>query len=566
MRHLIFALFMLTIITSTFAEDMVAINSVDGRDVLSGIFYANVKGVPVRFMPVPGGNADVFSAKVGSSRDILLIQGSIPVSGFVESALKGRNNTVTLYTSTDAASVNLDLAKKSGAESFIVVDSAYSDSALSVLPYAARKKSYVILADKDNIAEVKQLLSGKKVMIYGLVDQQVRTALASLNPEPIGKGEDKYEANVLIADRMMREYSISRALIVDGSFVEDAMITGDMPILFSGRLVPQSTYDFLKSGVRNGRMAAVMLIGNDLVVPIYDMRERMKKEFENEGLNKTFGITVKFAQVVPSAGTGVLTLDTFSMPTYKPDIRITDAAYNKDSKKVMVTVDNQGEGAAYYTMEVQVSVNGQDYKSFGGNDTTLIERGETKGAEYGLDLSDVPEGSVTATVLVKYGSFKKSLEEFTSYEGQLATISYTDNSNVSVQLARYDPQKNSVLVTIRNGGSEKAYVFSRLMVRMGGLPTNISSSGTKEIEPGSMAIEEFPLQLSPEDLASNKNASVFIDYGGRPGFLVRKAEYVVPLESAGEFPILLFAGIGLLVLAIIAVAAFLLMRKSGKKK
>jgi hypothetical protein len=146
------ALFMVALISFSFAEDMVAINSMDGRDVLSGIFYANAMGIPVRFMPVPGGNSDVFAAKVGGNHDILLIEGSLPVSNFVENALRNGNNTVTVYASGNGAATNLDLAVKSGAQSFIIVDSAYSDSALSVLAYAARTKAYVLLADKDNIA------------------------------------------------------------------------------------------------------------------------------------------------------------------------------------------------------------------------------------------------------------------------------------------------------------------------------------------------------------------------------------------------------------------------------
>ena len=59
------AFIMLMLLLVAHAVDMVAINSMDGRDVLSGIFYANVKGLPVVFMPSQGGNADVFSAKVG---------------------------------------------------------------------------------------------------------------------------------------------------------------------------------------------------------------------------------------------------------------------------------------------------------------------------------------------------------------------------------------------------------------------------------------------------------------------------------------------------------------------
>ena len=175
------------------AENYVAINSVDGRDVLSGIFYANVKGYTVRFMPVPGGSSDIFASKVGSGHSILLLQSSTnPVSGFVESELRTAGNQVEIYSSSDGGDTNLELAKRSGAESFIVVDSAFSEGAISVLPYASQTKSYVLLADRTNVDKVKAIVAGKKLTIYGFVDKQVKDALSQFSPAYIVKGEDKY--------------------------------------------------------------------------------------------------------------------------------------------------------------------------------------------------------------------------------------------------------------------------------------------------------------------------------------------------------------------------------------
>ncbi|MDD5171463.1 MAG: hypothetical protein PHF60_00310 [Candidatus ainarchaeum sp.] len=564
MRLPIIALFMLALILTAYAEDFVAINSNDGRDVLSGIFYANAMGLPVKFMPLPGGNADVFAAKVGSNHDILLIQGSTPISSFVESNLKNKNNTVTVYTSTDASATNLDLAKRSGATSFIIVDSSYSDSALSVLPYAALTKSYVILANSNNIASVKETVKdADKIIIFGLVDQEVKDELAEFNPEILGKGEDKYEDNIIMVKKTMDEFSLKSPLVVDGTFIEEGMAEGKQPILLTGRLVPQGTYDFIKQYVRDGKLTGVMLVGNDLVVPIYDMRERMVNEFKAEGLNKTFGITVKFAQVVPSAGTSVLVLDTFSMPAYQPSLEVTEIIYNKDNNKVMVSVGNIGEGSAYYAVEVRIKVNGQDYKLLGSNETKLIERGEQAGSEYPLDLSGVSEGSVTATVIVKYGSSKKSLEEYTTKEGPLTSVSYTDTSNVTVKYVKYDADKKSVLVTLQNLGNGPAYLFTKLSLNIGGVPTNISSSGTKTLERGSMMVEEFPLEISQADLDANKEVTVYVDYGGREGFLMKKAAYIVPLET--QFPLLLLLG-GIVLLVLLAVAAYYMLGRKGKEK
>ncbi|MDD5340374.1 MAG: hypothetical protein PHV13_03930 [Candidatus ainarchaeum sp.] len=556
-------LFMLLIFATAYAEDYVAINSMDGRDVLSGIFYGNVKGEQVKFMPVPSGNNDLFAAKVGQGHSILLIQSDKPVSSFVENSLKANNNTVEVYTSTNATVTNLDLARRSGAERFIVVDSAYSDSALSVLPYAKFTKAYVLLADKNNADEVKSIVAGKQVMIYGLVDKEVSAALAPYSPEIVGKGEDKFEDNIAITDRLMSESHANRAIMIDGTFIEEAIAAGDQPLILIGTLVPQPTYDFVKQKVRDGQLLQVMLIGNQLVVPVYDMRERMKREFQAEGVDKTFGVIVKFAQVIPSAGTGVLVLDTFHMPAYKPLLNISEVTYNRQSAKVMVSVGNIGEGAAYYTSEVRVKVNGADFKVFASNETKLVERGEQVGMEYPLDLSTVPEGNVTALALVKYGLSKASLESFVSKEGPLTTISYVDASNVSVQFAKYDRDNRRMLVTLRNNGAQAAYVFSRVSLMLGGQPTNISSAATRTVEPASLVVEEFPLELGEADLSANSNVSVFIDYGGRPGFLAKHAQYIVPLESpANPF---LFAIVPLAFLALILAAAyFIFVRKPGK--
>jgi hypothetical protein len=561
------ALFMLMILLASHAENMVAINSFDGRDVLSGVFYANVKGLPVKFMPSQGGNADLFSAKVGSGNDILLIQSSVlPVSGFVEAGLKAKNNTVTVYPSADGGNTNLDLAKKSGAASFIIVDSAYSDSALGVMAYAKLTKSYVILANKGNAAKVKEIVAGKKVIIFGLVDKEVSEALSSSNPQIVGKGEDKYADNVAIADKTLKEFSINRLIMTDGTALEESMALGDQPVLLSGKLVPQPTYDFIKASVKNGKLVQIMLIGNDLVQPVYDMRERMKKEFAAEGLNKTVGVVVKFAQVVPSSGSGVLNLDTFNMPAYQPNLNITEVAYNTQSGKVMATVDNIGDGAAYYSLELRIKVNGQDYKSFPASDPALIQRGEQKGTEFSFDMSNITEGSITALALVKYGASKGSLEGFVSKEGPLATISYADKSNVTVQAAKYNAEKKALLVTLRNLGTEKAYSFSHVTLNLGGAPATISSSSTEELAPGALVVEEFPLELTDADYASNSQIKIDVDYGGRPGFLVKKGEFTMPLakEGAGIPPI--FIGIGVLAIIIIAAGAYFLMGKKSEPK
>ena len=541
----------------SYAENFVAINSNDGRDVFSGIFYASVKGYPVRFMPT-GGSSDAFSAKVGAGKEILLIQSSTSaISGFAESSLRANGNSVEVFPSDNAGRTNLELAKRSGAQQFIIVDSAFSDSAISVMPYAAMTRSYVIFADSGNIEEVKGVVSGKKIIIYGFVDSRVKSGLSEFSPQYIGKGEDKYADNVEIVGRTMDEFpGLNRPILTDGSILEDAMAAGSSPILLSGRLVPQVTYEFIKKKAKEGKLTGVLLIGDSLVYPAYDMRERMKRELAAEGVDKSIGVMVKFAQAIPSQGNAVMGLDMFLVPAYKPKLSITEIVYNSENRKLMAGLENVGEGPLYYTIETKVQVNAQDFRVFGSTESKLIERGASEGLQYDLDLSSVPEGAVTSSVLVKFGGAKNSLEEFATSEGKLASIQYTDESNVSVRYAKYDKEKGRLLITIKNNGGSAAFVFTRLtLIEESGSEVKVSSSGIRELEPSSLYVEEFPLIFSDKELELNREIPVSIDYGGRRGFLLKNAVYSVPLEQEQEQaqlqPILLGAIAAVILLAVL---------------
>lgn len=174
MRKLAIALLVLLVVAH--AENYVVVNSYDGRDVISGISYANVRGYTVKFMPSEGGDPAVLAAKVGIGHDILLIQSEeIPVSVHLKTYLEQMNNTVTVYTSVDGGETNLDLALRSGTNKFIVVESAFSDSALSAIPYAKLKGAYVILANEENMEEVTNTVkNADEIMIYGYVDSAVK--------------------------------------------------------------------------------------------------------------------------------------------------------------------------------------------------------------------------------------------------------------------------------------------------------------------------------------------------------------------------------------------------------
>ena len=412
MRKLALALLLLLVIAH--AENYVVVNSLDGRDVLSGIFYAGAKGYQVKFMPYPGGNPEIIATKVGSNHEILLIQSADkPVSTFLKDELEKRNNTVEIYSSEDGAQTNLELAVRSGTKKFIVVESAFSDGALSAMPYASLEGAYIIFANQDNIAEVKDVLDGAdEVIIYSYVDSAVRNGLQEYNPVTIGKGEDRYEDNIVLADMIMTDYGKSSIIMTEGTYVETGMVDAQIPIVFSGRIVPQVTYDFVKEKVKNNELDIVYLIGGTKITnAIRNMRGQMKEELDVQGINQSFGIWLRFAQILPGENNMVV-LDSFPIPAYIPVLEITEVSHNTATGNLMVGIENKGDGPAYYSDEIHILVDGNEYKVIGTEDISLIEYGDTAGIEYPLDLSGVEEGNVTAVVIVKYGSSKYVLEEY----------------------------------------------------------------------------------------------------------------------------------------------------------
>jgi len=183
----------------------------------------------------------------------------------------------------------------------------------------------------------------------------------------------------------------------------------------------------------------------------------------------------------------------------------------------------------------------------------------------------VQEGAVSATALVKYGSSKKSLEGFATSEGKLTAIAYADESNVSVRLAKYDREKQQLSITVKNNGEQAAYFFPRLaFIDESGSQVKVSGPSIREIEPSSLFIEEFPLQLSDAQMGLNKEIQVSVDYGGRRGFLLKNATYVVPLESSsqgniGQLQPMLFGAAVAFVAFVLLLAAYSFIIKKRNK-
>ncbi|MCX8200447.1 MAG: hypothetical protein N3G76_03175 [Candidatus Micrarchaeota archaeon] len=551
-----------------FAENYVVINSKSGLDVLSGIYYANSIGVGARFMPY-NGDYRLTAGKVGTGKDILLIQSaSMPVTTFLENELK-KSNKVTVYSVTsDGFKTNLDLAGKSGVNSFIIVDPSFGQNAISVISYAKRTKSYVIFAYSGNIDSVIDFLDKKqspKVTIFGYVDSATRKKLEKYSPIVIGKGEDKYEDNIELVSKMASDYGLKQAIMADGTFIEEGMVDGNLPVVLVAPIIPDVTYGFVLESARKGTLNSYILVGSNLISPTYDLKKKVQAKLQEEGRNRTLSIIVKFGQSVAGVE-GTYPLDTFPVPSYILGMSIDSLKYNKATGKIELEITSKAEGPEYYQVEIHIKKDGTELSVLGDSKPSLIERGETKGLEYDYALPSVEEGKITGDVIVRYGETQKSLTAFTAKSVDIATYSFVDRSDVVVAAASY--KDGDLRVSIRNTGEQDAYVQASAGLIVGGAQTTIRSASATKVPVGSIAVVALPVDLSARDLEANKEVKITLKYGAREGFLQKTKESTVPLsiikEEKGIDPLMI--GLIILVIILLIVVIYFATRRSGTGK
>jgi hypothetical protein len=562
--------FMLVLSASMlFAENYVIVNSGNGIDVLSGVYYANVKGEPVKFMPL---NAPValLARKVGGSHDILLIQSkTLPANAFVQDELGKLNNVTVFETGDDPLAANLELADRSGTGSFILIDPSFGQNALSILPYAAKTKSYVLFAYSGNIDSIVSLLDRKaqKVTIFGYVDSVTKAKLAKYSPQQIGTGNDKYEDNLAATDLALKLTQDHKVIfLADGTFLEEGMVEGQYPIVFMSRIVPQETYDFLKQKTKDGEIQSAILVGTDLTTPAYDLKKRINSELQAEGSDKALGVVIKFGQSV--GGGAPQQLDMFPLPYYATGLAIDSFQYNTATKKLELVVKSSADGPEYFQNQIRIKIDGVEVQALGDTSPQLLERLETKGTEYSYELPNVAEGNITADIVVRFGESSKSLSDYAYQSNPVATIAFTDNSLIDVTGASYDKANNALMISIKNNGTQEAYATVSADLRIGGSPIKVKSDGASKLDPNTITAISLPVVLNDQDLKDNSQVKVTAAYGAREGFLQKSKEAVLPLavKEEGMKIDLLTVGLVLLVLVLLGLVVFFATRKKGGKK
>jgi archaellum component FlaF (FlaF/FlaG flagellin family) len=546
------ALLVIVFVLSSFSVvslDKVIANSASWSDVYSAMMYATEIGKqPGLFLTSPNHGTILLYSIPKDANGTLIVssrsQSYIPNYRAVMQS-QGYTNVEEITSNT----INIDLAKRLVKEKnirkFIVVDDAYGYNALSAASYAILDNFYVIFANDRNIGTVDSFLSSTnptKIIIFGQVDEVVKTRLAKYNPETINLG-DRFDNNIEMVKRYQAIKHAKQTLMSNGEFIESSIMSGQDPVLFIGK---STVPDQVKAYVKESEFQVAVLVGNELVNSATTIRRDL-------GIS----VFVKFAQGARTPSGAVATvedLDKFPMPKYSLNLELYSILYNKATNALWVTYHNKA-GIGTYLLG---TINLGSSNKIGDPEPVFIDKNQYKTIIYD-NVKLESEENVTAGVYTLFGEGKKSMENILQGTVPVQTVEILDSTLINITDIYYDKTKKAFIVTIQNIGDADTYVSLEMIdVFINGEYITISTPETKLLPIGKKA--KFPVEvvLSDADVENNPVVKVKAYYGERENSLIKTlyGEYALRLVTIDY---VMYA----LILAVVILIALIMF---GRKK
>ena len=498
----------------TLAEEprQIIVNSEDWRDVYSVMIYGGLADKTTNFL-VSNKHATLILGGIAPSTHIWAITSkTVPyVAGYkaiLES--KGYSAEEFIYDS-----VNLEFAKKTNTENFIIVDDSYGYNAISVAPYAVISKSYVLFADRGNINEIVRFFEGrniKKLIVYGNVDRQVRDALARFNPEIINKDGDRFLNNIEILKRYQEIKHSKQAILTNGEFIEKEIMSGTEPVVFIGT---NNVPDVVREYIKSSDIEIGVLIGNELVGTATFVRRQL-------GIS----VFVKFAQGARSpkgAISQVEALDMFYLPTYRLNLELESVRYNRATNQLEVTIRNTEEQASYFLGTYTLTGNSGEKQTVGDIGANFIDSKELKTVVY--DTEQITDGDTNVDAFIIYGESKGSLEKEIRKTVTAQSVRILDECNIKVNDIFFNKRNQIVYTEVENTGNVPCFIDMELIdVVVAGEKKTYGLENIANIDSGRKLELKVKTGMAKDDIDNNQKIKIRAYYGERENSLVKVIE------------------------------------------
>ncbi len=535
------------------------VNSFDGRDLVSGIYYAAIKNDTIIFA-TPASTAQSIYAQVGGNQNVLLVQSTTtPIVAGLANGLTSQGDTVQTIQSGDPMQTNMNLAALSGARKFVIVDPVYGYNTVSALAYAKLNGMYLLFVDQsdsDSAASFMKNQSANGVLIYGYVDQAVINSLNSqgLTYTQINNG-DKFADNMQLDDMYFAmNPSKNQIILSDGNAFDSTIAAGDDPVLLISPVVPTSVYQYLEKKVSGGQISAAMLVDQSYAQTAYNLKTSINKDLGSDKLS----VFVKFGQTTGSGGMGQVELFPLPGPTLGLDI---DAVqYDTQSQELEVTYNNTGNALEYVKSSIMVYADGAYTATVGDQQPFPVEAGQVFGVAYPVTIQS---GKVTANITTYFGSSKLSFENGIQTMRDAGNVQFNDTSQLGISGFNKDQVTDDLYVTFTNTGDVTDYFTASATIVANGTSTTINDGNTYTLAPAQGKMVKFP-GIATDGV----NITASADYGARQAFLDKtvQKEYVpeaAAAAAAGIDPVLVGS---VFIILVILVALYLFFNKSKETK
>ncbi len=556
---LLFAFLLASLLAPSGIADSVIINSQDWIDVYSGMLYARITGNPSLFLTSKR-YVTVLDKVLPPDDNVLVIESErLPYSANLGGYLRRQGYDPKTVFSRGGFALNLALARELNVTRFIIIDPTYGFNAVSVAPYAIATNAFVIFAEDKNIDQVFSFLASQqkidRLLVYGQVSETVLEKLSGFSPEIIDTGH-RYKDNIEILNRYFQAVpDPKQAVLTSGEFLENQIMGGEPVILVGKERVLENTVDFVK----NSNLKTAVLIGNELT-----RAAKMLKD--STGLP----VFVKVGQGIPmglSEYEPIKALDMFYLPALVIRVDLGYVQYNTIEKTLEVVYRNSGSRATL-SGTISIMVDGAVVQTVGDKDLQRLERNETRGFRYSIDLSEyvAQKRNLTADVFTIYGESPEIMDRAIAAQVPIRVSTANDQCELKLGRVTFDERTQRISVRLDNPSDADCYASINLIdLIINDQPQLVNYPGQAFIRAHSGGTFKIKQRMTPVDIADNPTVHVRVLYGAQDGLLFSIIDEIVPFGMAGEYTTIIIVGV-IAVLLILVIVLFVLWRRSRKDR
>lgn len=544
-----------SVISAAETPDLIIVNSNDWIDVYNSLLYGSLSNVPILFLSHQSQTSTFFNSIDHSVNSILLVESDSRLSPTASKILSTLDYDITIVEDDDTG---LFFASLIDLDSYILVDKDFPLNGLSVAPYAVASNSWVFFIDTNFNSEIISLLSGKEILSYGRIPQQL---LQKVTPSVVIDKGNKYRNSVEISKLFVDKYPTKQYVLTDGSFLEEEFFIGKFPVLVVGvSTTPKPIEDFFAETT----VASAVVVGQASIPPSMSLKKLLESKYDRE-----LKLVAKLGKTSPdlSQENLIIPLNMFPIPSPEIVLSVESFFYNQITRQIEVQFTNAGDIFLSYVPSIVLTIDGVTSVIESASEHYFLEKSESRTVQFSVDLNSLD--SISAELTVVYGesqdSFDFSLSE--SYS-PLNFVSIVDDSDVLVEKILYDSKNKVFLISVVNNGSVSAYIDMDLNnIFVSGVGNSFSTPRSILVEPGKNAVLVIYAVLSDIDLLSNPTISYTSFFGQRNFALIKSISGVVSLGKHSFFDSLI-ANSGVLILVIslmvFGLLLFFLLRKKQK--